>query len=235
MLIRIVVEHKSEHAPGLWLQFFRTIGSTWESQGYAPVIPVVLHTGPEAFRFETPQSRLRFLPAVLHGSLPVLTVYPIDLATCSEERLWNSPHLDHVSKVALSILKLAQQQDLDIGRIRALLRREWPGISEKRRRRYILAAINYLHYKSDADSDTLQLLSSNMALVHSVNPKSAFAKELREEHAKGLQEGVERGLALDKIDVVAGMLANGLDWDLIQKIAHLDQAGYEALSAKYKE
>ena len=79
-----------------------------------------------------------------------------------------------------------------------------------------------------------------MALVHPINPNSPFAQELREERQKGIDEGlekgveqgIEKGLELDKLDVIAGMLENGLEWVIIQKITHLDQAGYKALKIK---
>ena len=110
-------------------------------------------------------------------------------------------------------------------------------LSEYRRRRYIQAAISYLHYKSDTDRATLKSLGTDMALVHPINPNSPFAQELREEHQRGmeqgLEKGIEQGLELDKLDVIGGMLENGLDWAVIQKITHLDRAGYEALKAKH--
>ncbi len=114
-------------------------------------------------------------------------------------------------------------------------------LSEYRRRRYIQAAISYLHYKSDTDRATLKSLGTDMALVHPINPNSPFAQELREERQKGIDEGlekgveqgIEKGLELDKLDVIAGMLENGLEWVIIQKITHLDQAGYEALKIKH--
>ncbi len=38
---------------------------------------------------------------------------------------------------------------------------------------------------------------------------------------------------LEKIKVIQGMLAKGFDWQTIQDITQLDQAGYEALQAKH--
>lgn len=233
--IRILVEHKSSHAPELWLQLMRALCAEWENGDMTPVIPVVLHTGPERFRFETPQSRLCDLPAPLLASLPQLEIYAIDLSQCAQARIWDSPNLDHVSKVALTILKLAQQRGLDIGEIRAVLRREGPGLSEYRRRRYIQAAISYLHYKSETDRATLKSLGRDMALVHPINPKSPFAQELREERQKGLEQGLQRGQELveqGRLDVIRGMLDKGFDWVTIESIVHLDQAGYELLKAK---
>ena len=228
-LIRILVEHKSSHAPELWLQIMRTVCTQWEHGPLAPVIPVVLHTGPEPFRFETPRSRLLELPEPLLSSLPQLEIYAIDLSQCSEVRLWSSPHLDHVSQVALAILKLAQRRGLDIGEIRTVLRREWPGISENRRRRYIQAAISYLHYKSDTDHATLKSLGKDMNLAHPVNPLSPYMQELREEH----QKGIDQGLELEKLEVIQNLLAKSMDWAFIESVTHLDQAGYEALQAKH--
>jgi len=50
---------------------------------------------------------------------------------------------------------------------------------------------------------------------------------------KGLEQGIAEGLELDKIEVVQGMVANGLDWNLIEKITHLNQADFETLKAKH--
>jgi hypothetical protein len=38
---------------------------------------------------------------------------------------------------------------------------------------------------------------------------------------------------LEKNEVIQGMLVNGLDWGLIEKISHLSKSGYEALKEKY--
>ncbi len=68
-----------------------------------------------------------------------------------------------------------------------------------------------------------------MALAHPIHPESAFARELREEHQKGIDEGLEH----KELDAIAGMLSKGCDWTFIESITHLDQAGYEALKAKH--
>ncbi len=72
-----------------------------------------------------------------------------------------------------------------------------------------------------------------MALAHPIRPDSAFARELREERQKGIDQGMEQGLELEKLEVIQGMLAKGFDWQTIQDITHLDQAGYETLQAKH--
>jgi len=247
VIIRILVEHKSVHAPELWLQLMRTICTVWENAIIAPVIPVVIHTGEKPFVFETPQSKMKNLPQSLCGALPTLTVHAIDLARCTEKRIWNSRHLDHVSKVGLSILKLAQRKNLDIAQIRKILEREWPNLSVYRRKRYILAAINYLHYVSGLDTKTLDQLSTEMPFAHPFNPNSPYAQNLRAHYERGVEQGVERGIeqgiergleqgfALSKIQMIQQMLASGLDWPTITQITHLDQGAYESLKQKYGE
>jgi len=49
VLIRILIEHKSSHDSGLWMQLQESILLEWRKSGIRPVIPVVLHTGPEPF------------------------------------------------------------------------------------------------------------------------------------------------------------------------------------------
>jgi hypothetical protein len=58
VFIRILVEHKSIHDPNLWFQLLRSIVVTWMKTGFCPVIPIVLHTGSEPFRFAIPQDRI---------------------------------------------------------------------------------------------------------------------------------------------------------------------------------
>ena len=235
--IRILVEHKSSHASQLWFQLMHSICAEWEKNGYAPIVPVVVHTGPAPFIYESPQNLLQHIPEPLKNMLPSLPIIAIDLATCTEERIWTSPNLDHVTKVALSILKLAQQGQLDISKIRKLLHAEWPTSSPLRIKRNIQAAITYLHFKSRLPKESLSTLRFNMALAHAINPQSAFAQELREERQKGVEQGIEQGiiegLELKQIEVIQGMLAKNFNWQTIKDITHLDQAGFEVLRTKY--
>jgi len=235
--IRILVEHKSSHAPRLWFQLMQSICAEWEHNGFAPIIPVVVHTGPEPFVFDSPQNELQSIPEPVKETLPTLPIIAIDLATCTEERIWASPNLDHVTKVALSILKLAQQGQLDISKIRKLLQSEWPKSSPLRIKRYIQAAIAYLHFKSETPHESLSNLRSDMVHAHAINPKSPFAQDLREERQKGIEQGIEQGIAegleMERIEVVQGMLAKGFDWQTISDITHLNQTGFEALRTKH--
>jgi len=235
--IRILVEHKSSHAPKLWFQLMRSICAEWEQNGIAPIIPVVVHTGSGSFIYESPQNMLQQIPDPLRNMLPSLPIIAIDLAICTEEQIWASQNLDHVTKVALSILKLAQQGQLDISKIRKLLQSEWPTSSPLRIKRYIQAAITYLHFKSKLPRESLSNLRFDMVHAHAINPDSPFAQELREEHQKGVEQGIDQGiiegLELEKIEVVQGMLVNGLDWKLIEKITHLNQVNFDALKAKH--
>ena len=231
--VRILVEHKSAYDSALWFQLTETILSSWKDSGFAPVIPVVIHTGPDAFRFDSPQSRLRGLPSPVSRMLLRLRIVPIDLASIPEEKFWTSHNLDTISKVALAILKLAQKKDLDTVRIRQVLGTRLVGLSTSRRRRLTRIAISYLQYKSHFTEDQLSALRSDMALVHPVNPDSVFAKELREAKAQGIALGLQEGLERKSLEDVERMLENGFSWQVIQDITHLDQAGFEALKTKY--
>jgi len=235
--IRILVEHKSSHAPKLWFQLMRSICAEWEQNGIAPIIPVVVHTGSGSFIYESPQNMLQQIPDPLRNMLPSLPIIAIDLAICTEEQIWASQNLDHVTKVALSILKLAQQGQLDISKIRKLLQSEWPTSSPLRIKRYIQAAITYLHFKSKLPRESLSNLRFDMVHAHAINPDSPFAQELREEHQKGVEQGIDQGiiegLELEKIEVIQGMLAKGCDWQFIQDITHLNPTSFEELQAKH--
>lgn len=59
VLVRLLVEHKSLHDPGLWLQMLKSMVAYWNHTGFIAVIPVVVHTGPQPFRLETPKNWLR--------------------------------------------------------------------------------------------------------------------------------------------------------------------------------
>lgn len=233
VFIRILVEHKSYHDPHLWLQLMKSITTMWEQNGMAPVIPVVVHTGPETFRFEEPHTTVRAMNKALSDMFPKLSIIPIDLSACSEMRIWKSPVLDYVAKVALSILRLSQQDELGIANLRKHIRKDWPNCSPYRQRRYINAAISYLHMKNPGTTKAIVDLGATMRFAHPINPKSPFAQELREEFAKGKTEGLEQGIALNKIAIVQALLADGCDWKLIQNATQLDQAGFEDLKKKF--
>ncbi len=238
VLVRILVEHKSYHDPHLWLQLMKSITTMWEQIGMAPVIPVVVHTGSSAFQFEEPHTKFRNLGQAICDMFPKLSIVPVDLATLPENLIWKSENLDHVAKVALSILRLSQQENLDVANLRKLLRTEWPNCTAYRQRRYIIAAINYLRLKNPVTAQAISEIGVDMRFAHPINPNSSFAQELREEFAKGesvgIEQGLERGQALMKIEIVEGMLAKGLDWKLIQEITHLDQAAFDALKKQLK-
>jgi hypothetical protein len=46
--------------------------------------------------------------------------------------------------------------------------------------------------------------------------------------------GLEKGLELEKIEVIQGMLAKNFDWQIIEDITHINEAAYQALKSKYK-
>jgi len=234
MVIRILVEHKSDHDRNLWFQLHRSIVNVWEEQSFQPILCIVIHTGPEQFQFHSPQFAMSDLPVILQNDLPNLPIHVIDLSQYERARIWNSQYLDHVAKVALIILRLVHEKSLDIAYLRKLLNDEWPQVSKARRNRYIKAAISYLKFKSP-ESTIVQQLRSDMPFVHSINPDSLFARELREEHEKGITQGITEGQELQQIETIQAMLTNGLDWSLIKTITHLDQSAYETLKAKHQK
>lgn len=232
-LLRILVEHKSEHDRQRWFQLLDSILLVWKKEGMKPVIPVVLHTGPAPFLLASPRQLLQGLPASVREHLPELPVVAIDLASTPMERIMQSPHLDAVAKMILGIMKLIQLQQLDVASLRALTRNLFPDTPTQDQRLYLEAAISYIHYKAPDQRELTQELRNDMALAHPIHPDSAFARELREERQKGIDQGMEQGLELEKLEVIQGMLAKGFDWQTIQDITHLDQAGYKALQAKH--
>ena len=90
-----------------------------------------------------------------------------------------------------------------------------------------------LRLKHSITASTIAELGADMRFAHPINPNSSFAQELREEFARGEERGIERGLALDKIDVIQGLLKKGFDWSLIFDVTHVDQAGFEELKSKF--
>jgi len=233
-VIRILVEYKSGKDKDLWFQLNRSIVAIWERSGFAPVIPVVIHTGPEKFSIHSPQTSLQNLPQPLARQLLELPIQVIDLSCSTEDRIWNSVHLDHVAKVALTLLRLAQQASLDVLHLRKILRDKWPNVSIARQKRYIIAAITYLKFKSRLPAEIIKELRNDMALVHPINPLSVFAQELREAKAAGLSEGISQGIEQAKLCDIEKMLAKGFDWSLIQDITSISSAEYETLLAKYR-
>ena len=234
-LLRILVEHKSEHDRQLWFQLLDSILLVWKKEGLKPVIPVVLHTGPAPFLLASPRQQFAELPASVRGHLPELPVTAIDLARTPMERILQSNHLDAVAKLILGIMKLIQLKQLDVASLRTLTRSLFPDTPTHDQRMYLDAAITYIRYKAPEQPEITNALEQDMALAHPIHPQSAFARELREEHRKGLQKGIEqerKRLDLEKVAMVQGMLAKGCDWRFIRDITHLDQAGFEALQEK---
>ena len=209
------------------------------------MIPVVLHTGPAPFVLASPRYLLDTLPSTLKECLPELPIVAIDLASTAIARLLGSIHLDEVAKLVLGIMKLIQLKQLDLASVRSLTRTLFPQAPTQEQRLYLDAAITYIHYKAPERAELTQELRNDMALAHPIHPESAFARELREEHQKGMEQGlelgiergieqgIEQGLELEKLQIIGGMLENGLEWAIIQKITHLDQAGYKALKIKH--
>lgn len=58
---------------------------------------------------------------------------------------------------------------------------------------------------------------------------------MREEHCKGVKIGLQRGLDLEKIAIIQGMLVKGYGWNVIEDITHLDEAAFCALKEKYEK
>jgi len=225
VLIRILLEHKSAYDSKLWFQLFDTIIATWKHHGICPVIPIVLHTGAKPFSFASPQKCCQQMPAPIIKALPNLPIFAIDLAECSMDRLVQSQQLDAIAKVILQIMKLVQLGNLDVRSIREVIRTQFPNEPSDIQRQYLSAAINYIQYKAPLTATVVENLRSDMALAHPIHPQSAFAKELRNERAKGESQGIQQ----NKIEVIERMLANGLSWDLIHKVTGMAQREYERL------
>ncbi|HSQ41244.1 MAG TPA: Rpn family recombination-promoting nuclease/putative transposase, partial [Fibrobacteraceae bacterium] len=162
--IRILVEHKSIHDPGLWRQLLNSLLAEWDESGMAPALPIVVYTGTTPFRIESPQTLFQNLVSPLLACQIHFPIFAIDLQSCPETRIWESPHLDAVSRIALSIMKLAQRRDLEISTLRALLQKFLPDVPKLRQRRLLWAAISYLQYKSLIPIETLSTLGSDMPL-----------------------------------------------------------------------
>lgn len=237
-LLRILVEHKSEHDPKLWFQLLDSILLVWKKDGMKPVIPVVLHTGPKSFYLASPRSQLARSPVAVRDCLPELPVVAIDLAEASMERLRQSTHLDAIAKLVLGIMKLIQLKQLDVTSVRALTRTLFPNAPTQEQRIYLDAAISYIHYKSPDQPEIIQELRNDMTLAHPIHPDSAFARELREEHQKGVLEGMEKGMeqGMEKqLQVIQNMLEKGFDWTTIESVTQTGPAQFEAMKKRLKQ
>ncbi|HSQ40921.1 MAG TPA: Rpn family recombination-promoting nuclease/putative transposase [Fibrobacteraceae bacterium] len=91
----------------------------------------------------------------------------------------------------------------------------------------LLEAAKFANFTVDEQKAYLQGQDQRRDMKYALEYK--WQKGFEEGISQGISQGIAEGLEQDKIDMVAGMLANNLGWDLIEKITHLDQAGYEAL------
>jgi len=69
--------------------------------------------------------------------------------------------------------------------------------------------------------------------VVSMAYKTTFEQRCDLADAKGMARSMERGMELDKMDVIQNLLAKDCDWAFIESITHVNQSGYEALKTKY--
>jgi len=234
--IRILVEHKSDFDDKLWYQLHDSVLAKWRRDGFAPVLTLVLHTGPEMFRLDSPQARFQkiLLPEILKQQQLSLPVLSIDLSTQTLNQIAQSMHLDVDSKFIISIMKLVQSRTVSIATIREITRLYYPDSTSATQKRYFEAAITYIRYKSPlVDHSELEKMRSTMALAHPIHPDSIFALELRESMEKGMEkgreEGMEKGAYLNKLETAKGMLRKNLSIDLISEITGLPLAELEAL------
>ncbi len=238
--IRILVEHKSDFDDKLWYQLIDSVLVKWRRDGFAPVLTLVLHTGPETFRLDSPQIRFKKwnLPDILMAKQLSLPVISIDLSSQILEQIAQSIHLDVDSKFIISIMKLAQSRTVSIATIREITRQFYPDSTTEGQKRYFEAAITYIRYKSPlVDHTELENMRSTMALAHPIHPDSIFALELCESMEKGIKKGMEKGIIkgreegiyLEKIEIAKGMLADGLSIDTITKYTSLSSAELEKI------
>ncbi len=234
--IRILVEHKSEFDDKLWYQLLDSILIKWRRDGFAPVLTLVLHTGPEAFRLDSPQARFKKLnlPDILLEKQLLLPVISIDLSSQTLKEIATSIHLDVDSKFIISIMKLVQSRAVSISSIREITRQFYPDSTTDTQKRHFEAAITYIRYKSPlVDHAELEKMRSTMALAHPIHPDSIFALELRESMEKGIEKGIEKGREegayLNKLDIAKGMLVDGFSLESITKYTGLPFSELEAL------
>jgi len=220
--IRILVEHKSAYDPELWFQLMDSILTKWTKDGFAPILTIVLHTGPDPFRLESPKNKLREqeTPEVLLDFVPELPVQAIDLSKSTVDTIAASNHLDTEAKVILSIMQLVQSKNVSVASIRSLFRKYYASEPTDVQKQYLEAALNYIKFKVPLLKDDVETMRIAMALAHPIHPDSVFAQELRESHAEGIAEG--------KAKVVQNMLAEGLTWELIQKVTGIREEDWSA-------
>ncbi len=226
--IRILVEHKSDFDDKLWYQLLDSILVKWKREGFAPVLTLVLHSGPKAFRLDSPQARFKKinLPEILIAHQLSLPVISIDFSSQTLQQISQSIHLDVNSKFIISIMKLVQSRNVNIATIREITRQFYPDSTTETQKRYFEAAITYIRYKAPlVDHSELEKMRSSMALAHPIHPDSIFALELRESMEKGREEGMEKGMErgayLNKLEIAKGMLSDGFPIEVISKYTGL--------------
>ncbi|HSQ43194.1 MAG TPA: PD-(D/E)XK nuclease family transposase [Fibrobacteraceae bacterium] len=98
---------------------------------------------------------------------------------------------------------------------------------------HLLEAAKFANFTVEEQKAYLQGQDQRRDMKYALEYK--WQKGFEEGISQGISQGITEGLEAKQIDVVAGMLAKGFDWQTIQDITHLDQAGYEELKEKHGE
>lgn len=166
----------------------------------------------------------------------------VDLNKIADDTIETIEGLDAHTRATLLAMKHIFENDPDILVFLGKLSVRIQAMPREQQKRFLERTILYLNYSGSVKSQDARILLENYPEDEDpMRFKTGYQKDMEESFQlgeakgieQGIEQGIERGLTLEKIEVIQNLLAKGLDWNFIQSVTHIDQAGFEALFQKH--
>jgi hypothetical protein len=165
-----------------------------------------------------------------------------DFRQITDERILTFPGIDPATQVALLALKNIFTANAESLVFLERLTNRLGKIPAPQRARLVTRTILYLWHRGKFTEDSTKPLidliqyedeTMRFKTGRQIDREADIQVGIERGIEQGVDIGLQRGLDLEKIEVIGKMLAKNYDWSSIQEITQVDQAGFEALQAKY--
>lgn len=247
IVVTILFEHKSAPDYQIALQFLRYMLLDHEQRRkqnphqHVLVLPILVYHGTRRWNPSFALVNERHVPQALRPYILRVPAFVVDLHKVTDETLETHPDMDEHSRATLLVLKHIFQDNPQQADFLRRLAQRILAMQATHRPRFLERTILYLVYTGRVQRPALEPLVEDLnediamryKTGHQLDLEDAFQKGESQGIEQGIETGLQRGLDLEKIANIEGMLANGLDWALIQSITHLNETGFKELRERY--
>jgi len=251
IVVNILFEHKSSPDYHIALKLLRYVLLDYEFRlqhkikPAALVLPILVYHGKTNWKPNFALIQEAHVPKSLRPYILKIPTITLNLRNITDSTIENIEQLDSHTRATLLAMKHIFSSKPEHKAFMKKLVAKVKAMPIDRRARFVERTSLYLIQMGNVQADIAEtLLDAHPDEEIPMRFKSGLQLDRDEARAEGIEQGIEQGLErgmekgialkeLHDIEIIEGMLGHGLDWMLIQKITHLNQADYEALRLKH--